>query len=69
MNRTEKKLRDDPEARLYFYVQYDPPDSFYGTCRQLKGCHSQGNTLEEAIRNVANAAIAYLRSLDAEEEP
>ena len=35
----------------------------------LPGCHAQGDTLEEAERNVREAIALYLESLVAHEEP
>jgi predicted RNase H-like HicB family nuclease len=35
----------------------------------LKGCHSQGETLEEALANIREAIEAYLESLQARGEP
>ena len=33
---------------------------FHAFCPQLKGCHTFGNTLEEAIKNLKNAIELYL---------
>jgi predicted RNase H-like HicB family nuclease len=38
---------------------------FYTWCPELKGCQSQGNTLEEAIANIKEAAELYLETLPA----
>jgi predicted RNase H-like HicB family nuclease len=38
---------------------------FYAWCPELKGCQSQGNTLEEAIANIKEAAELYLETLPA----
>lgn len=35
----------------------------------LKGCHSQGDTLDEAISNIREAISLYLESLKAAGEP
>jgi predicted RNase H-like HicB family nuclease len=35
----------------------------------LPGCHTQGETLEEAEQNVAEAIALYLESLEAHNEP
>ena len=37
-------------------------------CPALKGCHSQGDTLAEAQRNIEEAIGAYLESLKAHGE-
>ncbi|MBS4027257.1 MAG: type II toxin-antitoxin system HicB family antitoxin [Ignavibacteriales bacterium] len=33
-------------------------------CPAIPGCHSQGNTLEEAIENIRDAIIGCLAALD-----
>lgn len=40
---------------------------FYAWCPELKGCQSQGNTLEQAIANIKEAIELYLETLPAEE--
>ena len=35
----------------------------------LKGCHSQGDTLEESVANITEAIELYLESLKAHGEP
>jgi predicted RNase H-like HicB family nuclease len=40
---------------------------FFAYCPELKGCHSQGNTLEETIVNIKDAAELYLETLSADE--
>ena len=36
---------------------------FYAWCPELKGCQSQGATLEEAIANIKEAIELYLETL------
>ena len=38
-------------------------------CPALKGCHSQGDTKEEALDNIQEAIAAYLESLRDEGSP
>lgn len=40
---------------------------FYTWCPELKGCQSQGATLEEAIANIKEAIELYLETLPADE--
>jgi len=40
---------------------------FYAWCPELKGCQSQGATLEEAIANIKEAIELYLETLPANE--
>ena len=38
-------------------------NGFYAWCPELKGCESQGTTLEEAIANIKEAIELYLETL------
>jgi predicted RNase H-like HicB family nuclease len=38
-------------------------------CPVLKGCHSQGDTFEEAVENITEAIELYLESLMADHQP
>ncbi|MGD0202154.1 MAG: type II toxin-antitoxin system HicB family antitoxin [Bryobacteraceae bacterium] len=40
---------------------------FYAWCPELRGCQSQGETLEEAIANIKEAVELYLETLPEEE--
>ncbi|QJA05387.1 type II toxin-antitoxin system HicB family antitoxin [Thermosulfurimonas marina] len=40
---------------------------YYAYCPELKGCHSQGDTLEEVLKNIKEAIELYLETLDEEE--
>ena len=40
---------------------------FYAWCPELKGCQSQGNTLEEAVANIKEAIELYLETLPADD--
>lgn len=40
---------------------------FYARCPELKGCHSQGRTIDEAIANISEAIELYLETLTEEE--
>ena len=40
---------------------------FYAWCPELKGCQSQGDTLEQALANIREAIELYLETLDADE--
>jgi predicted RNase H-like HicB family nuclease len=42
-------------------------NGFYAWCPELKGCQSQGATLEEAISHIKEAIELYLETLPAEE--
>ena len=42
-------------------------DGFYAYCPTLEGCQSQGQTFEEAMRNIQEAAELYWETLSPEE--
>ena len=42
-------------------------DGFFAYCPDLPGCHSQGDTFEEVLANIREAAQLYLETLDEEE--
>jgi len=50
------------EFKIRIVIEPDE-DVFHAYCPALKGLHTCGDTEEQAIDNVKDAAIAYLRSL------
>jgi predicted RNase H-like HicB family nuclease len=40
---------------------------YYAWCPELKGCQSQGDTVEEAMANIREAIELYLETLSDEE--
>lgn len=40
---------------------------FYAWCPELKGCQSQGDSLEEAMANIREAIELYLETLPCDE--
>lgn len=40
---------------------------FYAWCPELRGCQSEGSTLEEAIGNIKEAIELYLETLSSEQ--
>ncbi len=42
-------------------------DGYYVWCPRLKGCHSQGKTVEEAMENIREAVELYLETLSEDE--
>lgn len=55
----------------YFTVilEREEEGGYHAFCPASKGCHSQGETLEEALANIREAIEAYLESLQARGEP
>ena len=41
---------------------------YYAYCPELKGCHSQGDSLEEVLSNIKEAIELYLETLSSEEK-
>jgi predicted RNase H-like HicB family nuclease len=40
---------------------------YFAYCPELEGCHSQGNTFEEAMANIKEAAELYIETLSQDE--
>jgi predicted RNase H-like HicB family nuclease len=49
-------------------LERDPEGGFHASCPALKGCHSEGDTVDEAVANVREAIALYLESLAAKGE-
>jgi predicted RNase H-like HicB family nuclease len=57
---------------IYHYtmiLEREADGGFHAYCPALKGCHSQGDTLDEAIDNMREAIEVYLESVGAHGEP
>lgn len=56
---------------MRYTVIFEPEEEggFHVWCPALKGCHSQGETKEEALANIQEAIAAYLESLRDEGTP
>ena len=51
-------------------VKEDLEDRGYNvSCPALLGCHSQGETIEEALENIKEAIECYLESLEKDKLP
>ncbi len=46
-----------------------PDGGYHASCPVLPGCHSEGDTLDEATANLTEAITVYLESLRAHGEP
>jgi predicted RNase H-like HicB family nuclease len=42
---------------------------YHAFCPVLKGCHSQGDTFEEAVENITEAISLYIYSLKEDQQP
>ena len=50
-------------------LEREQDGGFHVFCPALKGCHSQGDSLDEAVANIREAIEAYLQSLEAHGDP
>ena len=55
--------------RYTIILEREPDGGFHAYCPTLKGCHSQGDSLDEAIDNIREAIEIYLESVEAHGEP
>ncbi len=53
--------------KLNIIIEEDE-DGFYAYCPELKGCQSQGDSLEEVQNNITEAVELYLETLSADEK-
>jgi predicted RNase H-like HicB family nuclease len=56
-------------VRYTVIVEAEEEGGFHVWCPALKGCHSQGETQEEALENIQEATAAYLESVQADGLP
>ncbi len=50
-------------------IEQDEDGKFIASCPTLPGCWSQGDTRDEAKRNIADAIKGYLESLEEHGDP
>ena len=51
--------RVDERMKFQVVVREDPEDGGYNvSCPAIPGCHSQGETVEEALENIKDAIVA-----------
>lgn len=58
-----------PRSSYTVFYQAAPEGGYVAVAPALPGCHSQGDTLEEAGDNIQEAIEVYLESLIARGEP
>ncbi len=54
--------------RYTVILEREAEGGFHVFCPALRGCHSQGDTLDEAVQNMREAMEVYLESLSAHGE-
>jgi predicted RNase H-like HicB family nuclease len=63
---------ENRSKQIYNYtvlLEKEADGGYHSFCPILKGCHSQGDTVEEAIENITEAIELYLESLMADNQP
>ena len=45
-------------------IEKDPEGGYVVSCPAIKGCHSQGDTVEEALKNIKEAISGCLKTLN-----
>jgi predicted RNase H-like HicB family nuclease len=55
------------DAKVSVVIERDE-NGFYAYCPELEGCQTQGETLDEVITNIREAADLYLETLSVEEK-
>jgi predicted RNase H-like HicB family nuclease len=50
-------------------LEKEEDGGYHAFCPILRGCHSQGDTFEEAIANITEAIELYIESLIADSQP
>ena len=50
-------------------LEKEEDGGYHAFCPVLRGCHSQGDTFEEAIANITEAIELYIESLMADSQP
>ena len=63
---------DNNKKKTYHYtviLEKESDGGYHAFCPILKGCHSQGDSVEEAIENITEAIELYIESLKADDRP
>ena len=45
-------------------IEKDPEGGYIVSCPAIKGCHSQGETIDEAVKNIKEAVQGCLKTLN-----
>lgn len=48
-------------------IQQDEDGRFNASCPELKGCHSFGDTVDDALKNIREAIELYLEDVPADD--
>jgi antitoxin HicB len=55
--------------KFRIHIEQDEDSKFVASCPSLPGCWSQGDTRDEALRNISDAIEGYLESLRKHGDP
>lgn len=55
--------------RYTIILEREVDGGYHAYCPALKGCHSQGDTVDEAVDNIREAMEVYLESIEAHGDP
>jgi predicted RNase H-like HicB family nuclease len=55
--------------RYTVLLDRQPDGGYHAYCPALKGCHTEGDSIDEALGNMREAVEAYLESVQAHGEP
>ena len=64
-----KQLRLQQLQRFVIVMEADEAGGYHAFCPTLPGCHSQGETLEEARQNIQEAVQCHIESLLKDKAP
>ncbi len=54
------------KLHLPIIIEMDEDGYYIASCPQFKGCHSYGETMDEALENIREVALMCLEETDAE---
>lgn len=55
--------------KFRIHIEQDEDGQFVSSCPTLPGCWSQGATRDEAVKNIQDAIVGYLESLEKHGDP
>jgi hypothetical protein len=62
-------MEDKKNYNYTVLLEREEDGGYHAFCPIFKGCHSQGDTFEEAIDNITEAIELYVESLLADNQP
>jgi len=72
MQQNKKGKLSMGETKIYQYtviLEKEEDGGYHVFCPALVGCHTQGDTFDEAMENIKDAIKLYIESLKAHKEP